>query len=79
MSLNPKVALKSRKVLFLTNTTEGGGGEVRCLYFVAFVQGKPEAKAAIQDGKRVVTDEKPNTVESEKLLELCSSILKQIA
>ena len=79
MSLNPKVALKSRKVLFLTNTTEGGGGEVRCLYFVAFVQGKPEAKAEIQDGKRVVTDEKPNTVKSVKLLELCSSIVIQIA
>ena len=47
-------------MLFLTNTTEGGWvGEGRS-------DEKHEAKAEIQDDKKVVTDKKPNIVESVK-------------
>ena len=45
---------------------------------MAFVQEKPEAKAEIQGSKRVVANEKPDTVESVKKIELCSLIFLQI-
>ena len=44
-----------------------GRGQVRSLFVVAAIQEKPEAKADnLNGGRRVVNDEKPDTVESLK-------------